>query len=108
MKTPEQYNKWLKKIKKEIDYTITDEQSFDIEQANYFMMYNIYQSIKNGGGGYRDCLLYNTLLNKHLKFLNSYGLTGETKLKNKYLKKKVDSTCTPIEKKDALDNFLFE
>jgi len=108
MKTPEQYSKWLKKIKKEIDYASTDEQAFEIEIANYLMMYNIYQSIKDGGGGYRDCLMYNTLLSKHLKFLSSYGLTGDAKLKNKILKKRIDDTDAQPEKKDMLDNFLLD
>ena len=106
MKTPEKYSKWLKKIKKSIDYSDTDEQAFEIEIANYLMMYNIYEKIKDGGGGYRDCLLYNTLIGKHLKFLDNFGLNGTSKLKNKYLKKKVEDVGVTPDNKDQLDKFL--
>jgi len=106
MKTPDKYKKWLMKIKKSIDYSDTDEQAFEIEVANYLMMYNLYQLIKDGGGGYRDCLMYNTLLSKHLKFLDTFGLNGSAKLKNKYLKKKVDDVGVVTDPKDQLDRFL--
>ena len=110
MKTPKQYASWLKKIKKEIDYSITDEQSFEVEMLNYELLYKIYQKMNADiDNSIEYATMLNQLTSKHYKFLDNFGLNGNAKLRNKYLKKKVeklDQDKIAIEQKDELDNFL--
>ena len=109
MKTPEQYTKWLKKIKKEIEYTITDEASFELEISNYQLMFNVYNKMMQDiDNSLEYATMYNQLLSKHMKFLENYGLNGNAKLRNKYWKKKVDSLEVIPDTKDKLDNFLLD
>jgi len=109
MKEPDKYEKWLKKIKKEIEYTILDEQSFELEIANYQLMYQVYSKMMSDvNNSLMYATMYNQLVSKHLKFLELYGLSQNAKLRNKYWKKKVDKldSETPVETKDDLDKFL--
>lgn len=107
MKHPDAYKKWLTKIKKKIDYDITDEESFELELSNYKLLFEVYKIMSNDIEISLDyATLYNQLLGKHMKFLENYGLNGNAKLKNKYLKKKVESAESVVEEKDVLDNFL--
>jgi len=107
MKTPVQYEKWLKKIKKEIDYDIKDEASFDVHLCNYQLMYSIFNKIKDNPTDKNGQQLYQftTLQSQHIKFLEVYGLTGKAKLQTKILKKRIDEVKTDP-KKDNDDDFL--
>jgi len=107
MKSPKQYNKWLDDIKEKIDFDVTDEASFEIEKSNYTMLYKVYKKmVKDIDGALDYATMYNQLLGKHMKFLENYGLNGNAKLKNQYLKKKVESTEGGNEEKDALEKFM--
>lgn len=106
MKTPNKYNKWLESIKLEIDYNITDEASFEIEKANYKLLYDVYKKMSKDVDYALDyATMYNQLLGKHMKFLENYGLNGNAKLKNQYLKNKVKCADSNAEEKDELDIF---
>jgi hypothetical protein len=111
MKTPEQYERWLKKVRKEkeIEYTLTDESAFEMENNNYNLLYHLYKKMNDN---IEDNLLpnisaYNQLMRLHNKFLEAYGFGGYDKLKNKYMKRKIKSfEKEKTDDSDALDNFL--
>lgn len=109
MKSPKQYCEWLDRIKEEIDYDVTDEASFEIEKSNYKILHSVYKKMTdNVDDALSYATMYNQLLGKHMKFLENYGLNGSAKLRNQYLKKKVESVEGTIEEKDALDIFIAE
>ena len=114
MKTPERYAEWLEKIKKEVDYCATDEQAFEAELSNYELLYGIHQKMIED---ITNCLMYATMYNQlnntHRKFLSNYGLNGEAKLRNIYLKKKNEKIDAEMKQEkpvelDKLDNFLLD